>query len=252
MKIIISPAKSLNFESKSTITEYTQPILLPYAERLNKILKKKSARVLSKLMSISDNLGSLNYERNQEWNLPFTAQNAKQAIFAFTGEVYRGIDVNTIPKQKVAQLQDKLRILSGQYGLLKPLDLMQAYRLEMSTKLKIGKKSNLYQFWGSTITEELNKELEKDELFINLASNEYFKVIKPKELKVPIITPIFKDLKNGEYKTIMTFAKLARGQMVRYIIENDINTLEGLKGFNIGGYGFDANMSTETELMFTR
>jgi cytoplasmic iron level regulating protein YaaA (DUF328/UPF0246 family) len=252
MKIIISPAKSLNFESKSTITEYTQPILLPYAERLNKILKKKSARVLSKLMSISDNLGSLNYERNQEWNLPFTAQNAKQAIFAFTGEVYRGLDVNTIPKQKMAQLQDKLRILSGQYGLLKPLDLMQAYRLEMSTKLKIGKKSNLYQFWGSTITEELNKELETDELFINLASNEYFKVIKPKELKVPIITPIFKDLKNGEYKTIMTFAKLARGQMVRYIIENDINTLEGLKGFNIGGYGFDANMSTETELMFTR
>lgn len=252
MKIIISPAKSLNFESKSTITEYTQPILLPYAERLNKILKKKSARVLSKLMSISDNLGSLNYERNQEWNLPFTAQNAKQAIFAFTGEVYRGLDVNTIPKQKMAQLQDKLRILSGQYGLLKPLDLMQAYRLEMSTKLKIGKKSNLYQFWGSTITEELNKELETGELFINLASNEYFKVIKPKELKVPIITPIFKDLKNGEYKTIMTFAKLARGQMVRYIIENDINTLEGLKGFNIGGYGFDANMSTETELMFTR
>ena len=252
MKIIISPAKSLNFESKSTITEYTQPILLPYAERLNKILRKKSARVLSKLMSISDNLGSLNYERNQEWNLPFTAQNAKQAIFAFTGEVYRGLDVNTIPKQKVAQLQDKLRILSGQYGLLKPLDLMQAYRLEMSTKLKIGKKSNLYQFWGSTITEELNKELETDELFINLASNEYFKVIKPKELKVPIITPMFKDLKNGEYKTIMTFAKLARGQMVRYIIENDINTLEGLKGFNIGGYGFDANMSTETELMFTR
>ena len=252
MKIIISPAKSLNFESNSPITEYTQPILLQYAEQLNKILKKKSARVLSKLMSISDNLGSLNYERNQEWNLPFTAQNAKQAIFAFTGEVYRGLDVNTIPKQKVAQLQDKLRILSGQYGLLKPLDLMQAYRLEMSTKLKIGKKSNLYQFWGSTITEELNKELETDELFINLASNEYFKVIKPKELKVPIITPIFKDLKNGEYKTIMTFAKLARGQMVRYIIENDINTLEGLKGFNIGGYGFDANMSTETELMFTR
>ena len=252
MKIIISPAKSLNFESNSPITEYTQPILLPYAERLNKILKKKSARVLSKLMSISDNLGSLNYERNQEWNLPFTAQNSKQAIFAFTGEVYRGLDVNTIPKRKVVQLQDKLRILSGQYGLLKPLDLIQAYRLEMSTKLKIGKKSNLYQFWGSTITEELNKELETGELFINLASNEYFRVIKPKELKVPIITPIFKDLKKGEYKTIMTFAKLARGQMVRYIIENDINTLEGLKGFNIGGYGFDANMSTETELMFTR
>ena len=252
MKIIISPAKSLNFEMQSPISEYTQPILLTQAERLNKILKKKSARVLSKLMSVSDNLGRLNYERNQEWNLPFTPGNAKQAIFAFTGEVFRGLDVNTIPKEKLVQLQDKLRILSGQYGLLKPLDLIQAYRLEMSTKLKIGKNNNLYQFWGSIITEELNKELDTDELFINLASNEYFKVIKPKELKVPIITPIFKDLKNGEYKTIMTFAKLARGQMVRYIIENDINTIDDLKGFNTGGYGFDANMSTETELMFTR
>ena len=138
MKIIISPAKSLNFEMQSPISEYTQPILLTQAERLNKILKKKSARVLSKLMSVSDNLGRLNYERNQEWNLPFTPGNAKQAIFAFTGEVFRGLDVNTIPKEKLVQLQDKLRILSGQYGLLKPLDLIQAYRLEMSTYLKIG------------------------------------------------------------------------------------------------------------------
>jgi len=252
MKIIISPAKSLNFETKSPIKEYTQPIFLARAERLNKVLKKKSARVLSKLMSVSDNLGRLNFERNQEWNLPFTMENAKQAIFAFTGEVYRGIDVNTIRKEKLPQLQDKLRILSGQYGLLKPFDLMQAYRLEMSTKLKIGTKNNLYQFWGSTITDELNKELGGDELFINLASNEYFKVIKPKELKVPVITPVFKDYKNGAYKTIMTFAKLARGQMVRYIIENDINTIDGIKGFNVGGYGFDANMSTENELVFTR
>ncbi len=252
MKIIISPAKSLNFETESPINEYSQPIFLSQAERLNKILKKKSARTLSKLMSISDNLGRLNYERNQEWNLPFTQENAKQAIFAFTGEVYRGIDVNTIPVDKLPQLQNKLRILSGQYGLLKPLDLIQAYRLEMSTKLKIGVKSNLYQFWGNTITDELNKELGDDELFINLASNEYFKVLKPKELKVPVITPVFKDFKNGQYKTIMTFAKLARGQMVRYIIENDVNSIEDLKGFNTGGYGFDANLSSENELVFTR
>jgi len=252
MKIIISPAKSLNFETKTPVKEYTQPIFLAQAERLNKILKKKSARVLSKLMSISDNLGSLNYERNQEWNLPFTPENAKQAIFAFTGEVYRGLDVNTMPKEKLPQLQDKLRILSGQYGLLKPMDLMQAYRLEMSTKLKVGTKINLYQFWGNTITKALNDELEEDEIFVNLASNEYYKVIKPKELKVPVITPVFKDFKNGEYKTIMTFAKLARGQMVRYIIENDIDTIDDLKGFNVGGYGFDANLSTESELMFTR
>ena len=252
MKIIISPAKSLNFETKTTLKEVTQPIFLPQAERLNRILKKKSARVLSKLMSISDNLGRLNYERNQTWNLPFTTENSKQAIYAFTGEVYRGLDVNTIPEEKLPQLQSKLRILSGQYGLLKPFDLMQAYRLEMSTKLKIGTKNNLYQFWGNTITKALNDELEDNEIFVNLASNEYYKVIKPKELKAPIITPIFKDYKNGEYKIIMTFAKLARGQMVRYIIENDINNIEGLKGFNIGSYGFDANMSSGNELVFTR
>lgn len=252
MKIIISPAKSLDFETKSPVDKYTQPIFLSQAERLNKILKKKSARVLSKLMSISDNLGRLNYERNQEWQLPFTPENSKQAIFSFTGEVFRGLDANTIPKEKILQLQDKLRILSGQYGLLKPLDLMQAYRLEMSTKLKVGVKNNLYQFWGSSVTEALNKELEEDELFINLASNEYYKVIKPKELKASIITPVFKDFKNGEYKTIMTFAKLARGLMVRYIIDNDIDTVDGIKGFNINGYHFDANMSSKTELVFTR
>jgi cytoplasmic iron level regulating protein YaaA (DUF328/UPF0246 family) len=252
MKIIISPAKSLNFESTTPTNEHTQAIFLGEAEKLNKVLIKKSAKVLSKLMSISDNLGSLNYERNQEWSLPFSPENSKQAIFAFTGDVFRGLDVTTIPKEKLGQLQDKLRILSGQYGLLKPLDLMQAYRLEMSTKLKIGRKNNLYQFWGNKITEELNKELEDDELFINLASNEYYKVIKPKELKVPIITPIFKDYKKGQYKTIMTFAKLARGYMVRYIIDNDIDSIDGLKGFNINGYGFDANMSNETELIFTR
>ena len=129
---------------------------------------------------------------------------------------------------------------------------MQAYRLEMSTKLKIGTKNNLYQFWGSTITDELNKELGDDELFINLASNEYFKVLKPKELKVPVITPVFKDFKNGVYKTIMTFAKLARGAMVRYIIDNDIDTVDGLKGFNTNGYRFDANLSSQYELVFTR
>lgn len=252
MKIIISPAKSLNFETESPIDDYTQPIFLAEAEKLSKVLKKKSAKALSKLMSISDNLGRLNYQRNQEWGLPFTIENSKQAIFAFTGEVFRGLDVNTISKEKIVQLQDKLRILSGQYGLLKPLDLMRAYRLEMSTKLKVGRKDNLYQFWGSTITEELNLELGDDELFVNLASNEYYKVIKPKKLKVPVITPVFKDYKNGKYKTIMTFAKLARGYMVRYIIDNEIETIDGLKGFNTAGYAFDANMSTDTELIFTR
>jgi len=252
MKIVISPAKSLDYESKVTTDKYTQPVFLEQSEKLSNVLKKKSARQLSKLMSISKNLGQLNYERNQNWSLPFTLENSRQAIFAFSGAVFQGIDVATIPTNKLDQLQEKLRIISGQYGLLKPLDIMQPYRLEMGTKLKIGRKNNLYQFWDTAITEALNSELEENEPFINLASAEYFKAIKPKLLKVPVITPIFKDFKNGEYKTIMTFAKLARGYMVRYIIDNDVDTIEGLKGFNSEGYAFDANLSNDRELVFTR
>lgn len=252
MKIILSPAKSLDFEVKAPIEKYTQPVFLEQSQKLNNALKKKSAKQISKLMHVSDALGQLNFQRNQEWNLPFTLDNSKQAIYAFRGDVFRGFDVDSLPIDKLDQLQDKLRILSGQYGLLKPLDLMQAYRLEMSTKLKLGRKDNLYQFWDTMITDALNSELEDGEPLVNLASAEYFKVIKPKLLKTAMITPIFKDFKNGEYKTIMTFAKLARGYMLRYIIDNDIETVEGLKGFTTEGYGFDANMSTETELMFTR
>ena len=252
MKIILSPAKSLDFEVKAPIEKYTQPVFLEQSQKLNNALKKKSAKQISKLMHVSDALGQLNFQRNQEWNLPFTLDNSKQAIYAFRGDVFRGFDVDTLPVHILDQLQDKLRILSGQYGLLKPLDLMQAYRLEMSTKLKIGRKDNLYQFWDTMITDALNSELKDGEPLVNLASAEYFKVIKSKLLKTSMITPIFKDFKNGEYKTIMTFAKLARGYMLRYIIDNDIETVEGLKGFTTEGYGFDANMSTETELMFTR
>ncbi|MCA0932246.1 peroxide stress protein YaaA [Lutimonas saemankumensis] len=252
MKIVISPAKSLDFESEAPFTEYSQPIFLKQAERLNRILRKKSARSLSKLMSISPALGQLNYERNQEWELPFEPDNSKQAVYAFTGEVYRGLDANTIPEEDLEFLQNSLRILSGQYGILKPLDLIQAYRLEMGTKLKVGVKPNLYKFWGSHITDALNNELDENELFVNLASNEYFKAIQPKDLKVPVITPVFKDLKNGEYKVIMTFAKHARGLMVRYLVDHKISNIEGIKGFNYGGYGFDENLSTETQLVFTR
>lgn len=252
MKIVISPAKSLDCESQISVGTYTQPAFLEKSELLAEVLKKKSPRQLSKMMSISDNLGQLNYERNQNWHLPFTPENARQAIFMFKGEVYRGIDIGTVPVKKLDQLQDKLRILSGQYGLLKPLDLIQPYRLEMGTRLKVGRKGNLYQFWDTTITDALNRELVEDELFVNLASAEYFKAIRPNLLKVPVITPVFKDYKNGEYKTIMTYAKMARGFMVRYIIDNDIETIEGIKGFNREGYAFDANMSTDTELVFTR
>lgn len=252
MKIIISPAKSLDFESKATTNLYTQPRFLEQSIKLNKKLKTLSRKKLSELMKISDDLASLNYERNQNWQTPFELDNAKQAIFSFTGEVFRGIDVNTISEGKLPTMQDNLRILSGLYGLLKPLDLIQPYRLEMGTKLKVGRTENLYKFWSNELADSLNDELENDELLVNLASSEYFKALPKKVLKVPMITPVFKDFKNGEYKTIMTFAKKARGLMVRYIIENDIKTIEGLKGFNVNDYRFSEEMSTETELFFTR
>lgn len=252
MKIVISPAKSLDFETTVPTTQFTEGIFLNEAEKLSNVLKKKSPKVLSKLMSISPKLADLNWQRNQEWQLPFSLENSRQAVYAFNGEVYNGLDVYTLPLEKLEELQNKLRILSGQYGILKPLDLMQPYRLEMGTKLKVGIKDNLYQFWDKKVTDALNSELENDELFVNLASNEYFKVIKPKLLKVPVITPVFKDYKDGKLKMISFFAKKARGLMVRYIIDNNIETIEGLKGFNLEGYGFDANLSSEKELVFTR
>ena len=252
MKIVISPAKTLDFESKVPTGNYTQPQFLEEAEKLAEVLKKKSPKQLSKLMDISDSLGQLNYERNQQWHTPFNLENARQAIYAFKGDVYRGIDIESLPLKKLDQLQGKLRILSGQYGLLKPLDLMQPYRLEMGTKLKVGRKDNLYKFWGSTITDALNAELKDNEPFVNLASAEYFKVLQPKKIKVPVVTPVFKDLKNGKYMTIMTYAKLARGYMVRYIVDNNIERVEDLRGFNTEGYAYDANMSSSTELVFTR
>jgi len=252
MKIVISPAKSLDFDSELPTDAFTQAIFLEKSLKISKVLKKKSAKQLSKLMHISGNLGQLNFERNQEWSLPFTTKNSRQAIYAFKGTVYEGLDAYTIPLAKIEQLQSKLRILSGQYGLLKPLDLMQAYRLEMGTKLKIGTKENLYKFWDTSITDALNKELKEGEPFVNLASNEYFKVVKPKLLKVPVVTPVFKDYKGDKLKVIAFFAKKARGMMVRYIIDNNIEVVEDLKKFNVDSYAYDSNLSTDTELVFTR
>jgi hypothetical protein len=252
MKIIISPAKSLDFENEATTTLHTQPIFLEDSKKLNKKLKTLSRKKIADFMGISPALADLNYERNQNWEPPFNLENAKQAVFAFTGEVYRGIDVTSLDAERLPALQDKLRILSGLYGLLKPLDLIQPYRLEMGKRLKVGRAENLYKFWGDRLANALNDEMEDDELLINLASSEYFKAVPKKALKVPMITPVFKDLKNGQYKTIMTFAKKARGLMVRYILDNDVNTLEALKGFNTEGYGFSETMSTETELVFIR
>ncbi len=252
MKLVLSPAKSLDFESKLPTIKTTESCFLTESERLNKLLKKKSARSLSKLMKISPALGQLNYERNQEWHLPFTKDNARQAVYAFNGDVYRGLDAYTIPKDKLDKVEDTVRIISGLYGILKPLDLMQPYRLEMGTKFPVGKNKNLYEFWKKKVTRALNDELEDDELFLNLASNEYFKAIVVKALKVPVITPVFKEFKNGQYKTIAIFAKLARGLMTRYIIDTNAKTIDDIKGFNYEGYGLDANLSTETELVFTR
>jgi len=252
MKLVLSPAKSLDFESKVPNNTATQAQFLNESERINKLLKKKSAKSLSKLMSISDALGQLNYERNQEWQLPFTTDNARQAIYAFSGDVYRGLDAYTIPNEKFEKLNNTVRIISGLYGLLKPTDLIQPYRLEMGTKFPVGKNKNLYEFWKNPLTKVLNDELEEGELFLNLASNEYFKAIDTKTLKVPVVTCNFKDFKNGEYKTIMTFAKLARGYMARYVVDANAQTLDDVKGFNYEGYNFSERMSTETELVFIR
>ena len=253
MKIVISPAKSLNFDSEVPVDLNSEATFLTESERINKLLKKKSARSLSKLMNISSALGQLNYERNQVWSLPFTKNNSRQAVYAFAGDVYRGLDVYTLASEKVELLQNTLRIISGLYGILKPLDLIQPYRLEMGTRFAIGRNKNLYEFWRKKITLKLNEELAEDEIFLNLASAEYFKAIDTKILKVPVTTAVFKDFKNGEYKSIMTFVKLARGYMTRYILDHNINTLEGLKGFNYEGYGFSEEQSKdENTLVFIR
>ncbi|HPF12558.1 MAG TPA: peroxide stress protein YaaA [Flavobacteriaceae bacterium] len=252
MKLVLSPAKSLDFNSQLPTDRFTEAYFLNEAETLNGLLKKKSAKNLSKLMRISDALGRLNYERNQEWSLPFSQANARPAVYAFSGDVYRGLDVYNLPKSKIEFMQNTVRILSGLYGLLKPLDLIQPYRLEMGTKMAVGRKKNLYGFWSKTITEKLNAELDDAELFVNLASTEYFKAIDTKLLKVPVITPVFKDMKNGEYKVIMTYAKLARGYMTRYILDTKAKTLDDLKGFDYEGYHFSEPQSSENELVFVR
>lgn len=236
MKIVISPAKSLDFESELPSSKYSEPQFLEQSKKLNKVLLKKRPKALSKLMNISDNLAQLNWERNQRFTTPFTPGNARPAMYAFSGDVYQGLDAYTIPEDKLEKLQDTLRILSGLYGILRPLDLVQPYRLEMGTQLRVNRKKNLYEFWKKDLTAHLNSEMENDELFLNLASNEYFGAIDEKALKVPVITPIFKDWKNDKLKVISFFAKKARGSMVRYILDTNAKTLDDVKGFNYDDY----------------
>lgn len=252
MKMIISPAKSLDFESSIPTLAATQSNFLKESKTINAIIKKKSPADLMQLMSISDKLAELNWQRNKTWKTPFTTVNARPAVYAFSGDVYIGLDVKTLPLEKLPLLQERLRILSGLYGILKPLDLMQPYRLEMGTKIGIQESKNLYDFWKKKLTDSLNKELKKGELFINLASTEYFSVIDVKALKVPVITPEFLDSKDGKLKMIGFFAKKARGLMVRYIIETNAETVEDLKGFDSEGYRFDENLSKGNKLVFTR
>ena len=238
MKILLSPAKSLDFERPIPTVKYSQPKFLEQSEKLIKVLVKKNPKSLSKLMSISNDLAELNWERNQKFSLPFTPENARPAIYAFNGDVYQGLNAYSISENKLEKLQDTVRILSGLYGVLKPLDLIQPYRLEMGTQLKIGRKKNLYDFWKQSVTNFLNDELKEGELFINLASNEYFGAVDEKNLKTNVITPVFKDWKNDKLKVISFFAKKARGSMVRYILDTDSKTLEDIRGFNLDEYIF--------------
>lgn len=254
MLLIISPAKTLDYQTPPNTSEYTQPAFLQQSATLIHELCELSPADIARLMSISDKLSQLNAARFQAWSTPFTPENAKQAILAFKGDVYTGLDAETLNAKQLAFAQKHLRILSGLYGLLRPLDLMQAYRLEMGTRFANQRGKDLYQFWGNLITEQLNQELssQKNRALINLASNEYFRSVQSKQINGPIITPVFKDWKNGQYKIISFYAKKARGLMCRYVIDHNIDQPEKLKGFDYEGYAFNEGMSSDREWVFTR
>ncbi|WP_133406218.1 peroxide stress protein YaaA [Parashewanella tropica] len=252
MKILVSPAKTLDMETPATTKEFTQPDLLEHSASLIEVCRELTPADISSLMKVSDKIAGLNAARFAEWRPDFTLENAKQSVFAFRGDVYTGLDADSLSQESLNKAQSSLRILSGLYGLLKPLDLMQAYRLEMGTKLENERGTNLYQFWGDIITEQLNQELDDIELVVNLASNEYFKAVKPKLLKGDLITPEFKDCKSGKYKVISFYAKKARGMMARFIVENDITTREQLETFDVAGYYYSEEQSTHNKPVFLR
>ena len=250
---IISPAKKLDYSPVEKNIDSTIPSLLEHSNELIKDLKSLNPQEVSSLMSLSDKLGALNYERFQEWETPFTKSNSKQAILAFKGDVYQGLDAESLSKTELIWAQKHVRILSGLYGVLKPLDLMQAYRLEMGTKFPTNRGKNLYEFWNSIITDELNRIFSsKKATLLNLASNEYFKSINSSELKANVITPIFMDRKNGKYKIISFFAKKARGLMTRYVIKNQIEDIADIQNFDEGGYFFSEAMSEDNKPVFCR
>lgn len=254
MLILISPAKTLDYQSPLATMRYTQPELLEYSQQLIGVARQLSAPQIGKLMGISDKLADLNATRFHDWHPEFTPKNARQAILAFKGDVYTGLQAETFDEADFDFAQQHLRMLSGLYGVLRPLDLMQPYRLEMGIKLENARGKDLYQFWDETITDTLNQALKAqgDDVVINLASDEYFRSVKTKRLQGQIIKPVFLDEKNGKFKVISFYAKKARGLMSRYIIENRLTRPEQLTRFDSDGYFFDADASDKGEMVFKR
>lgn len=255
MLLTISPAKTLDFEKAPKPVNYTIPHFVEKADYLAKKLKGYSPRKLKKMMGISHDLAELNYERFQNWELPISPDNSKEALYVFKGDVYQGLEASSLDDSALTYLNKNLLILSGLYGVLRPYDLMLPYRLEMGSPFKVTPaKNNLYKFWGNQITDYFNQRLDDEDtdVLINLASNEYFKSVKTKNLKAQIITPEFKDEKDGNYKMISFFAKKARGLMVRFISENNLTNPEDLKAFNSDGYYFNNNLSNNIKWVFTR
>ena len=254
MIAVISPAKKLNFNADSPIKAFTQCDFLDESKKLVDKAKNYTFDDIMKLMSVSENIANLTVQRFQDWNLPFDEQNAKQAALAFNGDTYTGLDAETFSQDDFNYSQDHLRILSGLYGLLRPLDLIQPYRLEMGTTMNNSKGKNLYEFWGTKISEQLNRDVNnhKSKYIVNCASDEYFKVIDLPTLNVPVIKPIFKDVKNGVPKVISFFAKRARGMMSKFIIKNRVQSIDDLHGFNDNGYKFQPAQSENHELLYIR
>ena len=254
MKLLISPAKSLNFQRPLPTQNFTEPSFVKEAFEINKLLKMKSSKSLEELMNISEKLATLNWERNQVFSLEGPKKGERRAaVYAFNGDVYIGLDAYTLFGDKIEIMQSKLRILSGLYGILRPLDQIQPYRLEMGTPLKIGSSKNLYEFWSKKVTDQLNNELGINEILVNLASNEYFSVINTKDLKTLLINPVFKDFKNGKLKIISFYAKKARGMMARHLIEKNATTLEDILTFQKDGYRYsDEETNNELNPVFVR
>ncbi len=254
MLSVISPAKTLDFDTPPTTRRATQPQFIERAEQLVRDARSLSPDDIRGLMGVSDNIAQLNHARFMNWQQPFSLDNAKQSILAFKGDVYTGLEAETLSSAQLGFAQKHLCILSGLYGVLRPLDLMQPYRLEMGLKFANSGGANLYEFWGDDISAALRKQIKKSgsRVLVNLASNEYFKAVKTGELDADIVTPVFKDLKGDKYKIISFFAKKARGQMARFIIENELNEPDGMKKFAVDGYRYNKAESTARELVFTR